>query len=182
MRARNRLGHAAHMQIRRAQTSEADALSLVAQKAKAYWGYPASWLEQWRELLTITPEFIAQNETWLAGEDRRSLGFYALRWHGTELRLEHLWVLPNEMKRGVGRKLFQHAAARATALGANCLTIESDPHAEPFYLRLGAIRSGRVASEMEGERREIPLLTFPLTNGGQKHFGEPTGERDGLAG
>jgi predicted N-acetyltransferase YhbS len=86
------------------------------------------------------------------------------------------------MKRGLGRKLFQHAAVRAAALGANCLTIEADPHAEPFYLHLGASRSGTVASEMEGERREIPLLTFPLTNGGEKQLGEPTAERDGPAG
>jgi GNAT superfamily N-acetyltransferase len=153
-------------------------LSAIAQKAKAHWGYPASRLAQWRKLLTITPEFIAHNETCIAAEDDRPVAFYALRRDGAEMRLEHLWVLPNEMSRGLGRKLFEHAAARASALGADCLTIEADPHAEPFYLHLGAIRSGMVVSEIEGERREIPLLTFPLTSGGQSKFDQPTGNRD----
>ncbi len=170
------------MQIRRAQANDAATLTAIAQEAKAHWGYPASWMAQWREVLTITPEFIAQNETCVAAEDDRLVAFYALRRDGAEMRLEHLWVLPNEMKRGLGRKLFQHAAARAAVLGADCLAIEADPHAEPFYLHLGAIRSGMVASELEGERREISLLTFPLTSRRQNQFGQPTGQRDWPAG
>jgi GNAT superfamily N-acetyltransferase len=155
------------MQIRRAQPAEAGTLSSIAQQAKAYWGYPAKWLREWRATLTVPPDFIAQHDTFVAEEGDRILAFYALVRQNTALRLEHLWVLPNEMNRGIGRQLFQHAAARATALGADCLTIEADPHAEGFYLHLGAIRSGAIASEIDGQPRKLPLLTFRLPTRGQ---------------
>lgn len=67
------------------------------------------------------------------------------------------------MGKGIGRALFTHAAMRAAALGAHCLTIEADPNAEPFYRHLGAVRIGSTTSEIEGQQRELPLLAFDLT-------------------
>jgi predicted N-acetyltransferase YhbS len=166
------------MPIRRARKDDAAELSKIAHEAKAQWGYPASWLKQWRESLTLTPEFIGRNETFVLEEVARPVAFYSLCRDGDKMRLEHLWVSPNKMNRGIGRKLFRHAAERATALGSHCLTIESDPHAEAFYLRLGAIRSGTVVSEIEGKRREIPLLTLRLTSKEHEQAANPSAQRD----
>jgi GNAT superfamily N-acetyltransferase len=152
----------ARVEIVRAQPTDAARLSEIAWAAKASWGYPAHWLEQWRDQLTITPEFVAANETFAASLPERLIGFHALVRAAETMRLEHLWVLPAEMGRGFGRALFQHAAARAAALGAHSLTIEADPNAEPFYLHLGAVRVGAVATEIEGQRRELPILEFRL--------------------
>ncbi len=66
------------MQIVRAEISDAAALSAIAWAAKAHWGYPPHWMEEWRDLLTITPGFIARNETFAALIDRQPVGFYAL--------------------------------------------------------------------------------------------------------
>jgi ribosomal protein S18 acetylase RimI-like enzyme len=151
------------MQIRRAEQGEAAALSQIAWRAKAHWGYPASWLEGWRELLTITPEFVSANETFVAVVEGEIVAFHALLEHEGRFWLEHLWVLPEQMRRGIGRKLFTHAVERALARGASSLTIEADPNAETFYRHLGAVRVGTVASEVEGRRRELPLLIFDLT-------------------
>ena len=60
------------------------------------------------------------------------------------------------MGRGFGRRLFKHAAAAGPPREARCLTIEADPNAEPFYRRMGAIRIGLLASEIDGRRRELP--------------------------
>ena len=46
----------------------------------------------------------------------------------------------------------------AAALGFQSLEIESDPKAEGFYLRMGARRVGAALTELEGERRELPIL------------------------
>ena len=150
------------MQIVRAQPADATALSAIAYAAKASWGYPAHWLQHWREQLTVTPEFIAANETYAAVNDERMVGFHALVGTPEMMRLEHLWVCPGAMGGGIGRSLFRHAAARGRALGASCLTIEADPNAEPFYLHLGAIRVGAIRSEIEGQARELPLLRLEL--------------------
>ena len=120
-------------------------------------------MEQWREQLTITPDFIAENETFAAIINRQTIAFHALLQRRTSLRLEHLWVLPDWIGQGIGRTLFRHAAERAAARGALSLTIEADPNAEPFYRRMGAVRSGVIATEIDGRRRELPLLTFDLT-------------------
>lgn len=150
------------MQIVRARPSDSAALSAIAWSAKAHWGYPQSWLEHWRAHLTITPAFIAANPTFIAlDEAAEPIGFSSLLKTEDALRLEHLWVSPTWMGHGIGRALFQHASEVA-ARTATCLTIESDPNAEGFYLRMGAVRAGSIASEIEGQRRELPLFTFDL--------------------
>ena len=148
------------MKIFRASSEHAPVLSAIAWKAKASWGYPADWLEEWRDQLTMTPEFIAANPTFAARIDERIVGFHALLQSKDKLRLEHLWILPEWMGQGIGRRLFAHAAEQAIMHGAPCLTIEADPHAEAFYLHLGALRIGLTTSEIKGRSRELPLLEF----------------------
>ena len=150
------------MQINRANPSDAETLSAIARAAKAHWGYPPHWMERWREQLTIMPEFIVANETFAATIDGQIVGFHALLETAENLRLEHLWVLPERIGQGIGRNLFTHAVERATLRGARCLAIEADPNAEPFYLHLGAVRIGATTSEIDGHRRELPLLAFDL--------------------
>jgi predicted N-acetyltransferase YhbS len=119
-------------------------------------------MEQWREQLTITPAFIERNETFVAVVDQQLVAFHAILQTPEALRLEHLWVLPERIGQGIGRTLFRHAAERAAVRGASSLTIESDPHAEPFYRRMGAVRIGATRSEIDGRRRELPLLVVDL--------------------
>jgi GNAT superfamily N-acetyltransferase len=152
------------VRIVRAQPADAPILSAIAWAAKAHWGYPASWLEQWRDQLTITAGFIAANAVFAAVGDGQITGFYGLLPIGEMMRLEHLWVLPGAIGRGIGKTLFQHAVARARALGFACLTIEADPNAEGFYLRMGAVRTGALTTEIEGQPRQLPLLTYNLSS------------------
>ena len=46
------------MNIRPAQGHEAEALSALALKAKANWGYPADTIESWKQELTISAQAI----------------------------------------------------------------------------------------------------------------------------
>jgi len=119
-------------------------------------------MEQWRADLTITPEFISQNPTFLAELNGQIIGFHALIEKDESWNLEHLWILPAQMGHGFGRRLFAHAAAYAAERGALSLTIEADPNAEPFYRRMGAIRDGTRESQIDGQVRLLPLLRFVL--------------------
>ena len=155
--------HLGRMQIVRANPGDASTLSEIAWAAKAFWGYRSEWMEQWRDQLTITPGFIATHETFVATIDHEIVAFHALLQPQHSMRLEHLWVRPARIGQGIGRTLFRHAAARATALGASTLTIEGDPHAAPFYRRMGAVPAGHSTTEYEHGSRKLPLFVFDLT-------------------
>ena len=152
------------MEVRRASPGEAEILSRVAFEAKGHWGYPGRWMELWRDGLTVTPGFIADNEVYVAVVDGGISGFYAVVGEGQRLELEHIWVRPDGIGTGLGRRLFGHAMRRAAELGAQTVAIESDPNAEGFYLRMGARRAGERAYDLEGQRRELPILVVDIPN------------------
>jgi GNAT superfamily N-acetyltransferase len=148
------------MNVIRAKPEDAETLTEIAHAAKRYWGYPESWILTWRHILTMRPEFLGANTAYLASEENRPVGFYVLTIEGDGIHLDHLWILPAAMGRGIGRALFEHAVAQATNLGFGSIKIEADPNAEGFYLRMGAIRTGTSVSQVDGERRELPLMEY----------------------
>ena len=150
------------MKIVRAKPQEADALTEIAHVAKRHWGYPERWIQSWRDILTMRPEFIATNVTYCAVEDSRAVGFYLLTNQSDGLHLDHLWISPHAMGRGIGRALFEHALEQTKGLGHRTLKIEADPNAEGFYARMGARRVGVTVTNIDDQRRELPLLLYDL--------------------
>lgn len=112
----------------------------------------------------MRPEFIAANVTYCAMEDARAVGFYLLTNESDGLHLDHLWIIPQAMGRGIGRALFEHAVGQARELGHRTLKIEADPNAEGFYTRMGARRVGATGTIIEDQRRELPVLQYDLEN------------------
>lgn len=153
-------------QIRRATPNEADRLTALAHAAKRHWGYPEKWIEHWREDLTISPEFVAHNEVFVAVIDGEIVGCCALALTGSLAELEHMWIEPRQMGHGVGRALFEHTTRRAAELGFSALELSADPNAEAFYERMGAERIGDVRSEIEGQPRVLPRMTVKLDHAG----------------
>jgi GNAT superfamily N-acetyltransferase len=153
------------MHIVRAKPEDAGALTDIAHAAKGHWGYPERWIESWRDILTMRPEFITTNIAFCAIDDGRTVGFYVLTTESDGLHLDHLWILPEAIRRGIGRALFKHAVKQAAAAGFNAIQIEADPNAEGFYQRMGAVRIGQGIGEVCGERRELPLLEYRVEAG-----------------
>jgi ribosomal protein S18 acetylase RimI-like enzyme len=152
------------MEIVRAKPEDADALTEIAHASKRHWNYPEHWIKGWRDILTIKPDFIAANIAYCAIEDRRAVGFYALTREQDGLHLDHLWVLPAAMHRGIGRALFEHAAEQARNLRVQTIKIEADPNAEGFYQRMGTERIGTRVNEIDRQTRELPLLEFRISS------------------
>jgi len=147
--------------MRPALPSEAPALTRVAHAAKRRWKYPEAWIALWRDGLTVTPVFIERHPVRCAVRGARVLGFYALAGLGPTRELEHFWVLPASMGRGVGARLFTDAVATLRADGARRLRIASDPFAVGFYLRMGARLAGEWPSTPRG--RTLPLLMLEVS-------------------
>lgn len=150
------------MQIVRAEPQDADALTEIAHAAKRHWGYPERWIQSWADTLTMRPEFIRENVTYCAMEAGHAIGFYLLTNESDGLHLDHLWIAPPVMGRGIGRALFEHALGQTRKLGHRTLKIEADPNAEGFYTRMGARRVGVTVTRIENQRRELPLLRYDL--------------------
>ena len=153
--------------IRRAWPADARTLTRVAHAAKRHWKYPEAWIRLWRDALSLTPPFVERHPVYCAVAGARVLGFYALSGAGATRELEHFWVLPAHIGRGVGTRMFVHAVATLRADGARECRIASDPYAERFYLRMGARRVGEWPSTPRG--RTLPLLVLEV--------GPPRGRR-----
>jgi len=148
-------------QIRPARPDESPALSALCQRSKAHWGYDAEFMRLSEASLTISPALIETGRV-IVAEDGALLGMASLAPLGDGVYdLLHMFVDPNAIGRGVGRALFAAICTRARDEGAATLSIMADPHAEAFYLRMGARRIGEAPSESVPGRM-LPMLEFDL--------------------
>ena len=133
------------IEVRRARPDEASALTDLAMRAKASWGYDAAFMAACREELTFTPEKMAAWSVWVAETEGELAGTIALSLHdGAEV--EDFFVEPAFQGRGVGTALMAELLAAARAAGARTLEVDADPNAEPIYARLGFVTFGRSPS------------------------------------
>lgn len=146
-------------EVRPARPDEAAALSELALRSKAHWGYDAQFLEACRPDLTLHPHEITARRTCVAEESGRVVGFYTLEGDPPEGELGNLWIDPPHMGRRVGRRLWEHAMESARALGFAAVLVEADPHAEGFYTAMGAERIGGVPSPVV-PGRVLPRLRY----------------------
>ena len=153
-----------HCVINRASFEHAQLLTELAIAAKRHWKYPEKWIELWIPTLTISASYIAQYETWMAIVNSRPAGFYSLKpdEYPDVLWLDNLWVLPEFMRQGIGRELFQHALERSRARNVSILKIEADPNAVSFYERMGAHKIGERKTQVDGEPRILPIMELNL--------------------
>src|SRR4029450_27601 len=123
------------MQIRRATADDADALSDLAHRAKAHWGYPAAWMREWDAQLTIIPGYLDLHDVFVAEKDGSIGGMCALEDRHDRWPLEHVWVEPSEHGHGVGRALVLHALDEARRRHEGNVELLADPYARGFYER-----------------------------------------------
>jgi GNAT superfamily N-acetyltransferase len=157
--------------IRRARPDEVQHLSALALRAKAHWGYDAAFMAACIPALTVSVEQVmAPGRHLLVAEDAGGtvVGFAALHLDAAGLgtaELTDLFVEPRAIGQGYGWRLWQQTMALARSLGVREVRIESDPFAERFYLRQGAVRIGETpSSAIPG--RVLPLLRCDLAGDG----------------
>ncbi len=152
---------------RQAVPSEAAALTALARRSKAYWGYSEEFMRACEEDLTYSPqEFESEDLTFVVGEaDGVVGGFYALRRISSfEYELEALFVEPRLIGKGLGRTLVEHGKRMVRSLGGVALIIQGDPHAEDFYRAAGGERIGsRESSSIPN--RFLPLFRICVRDG-----------------
>lgn len=154
------------VRLRAAEPHEADDITALARRSKAYWGYEQEFLDRVRDLLTVRPEQIRGEQVIVAERGERLLGYYQLGGTPPSGELADLFIEPDAIGTGLGRRLWDHATSAARKRGFRKLELESDPHAEPFYLHMGA---QRVGEREVAPGRLLPIMRIVLADGAQAH-------------
>lgn len=150
-------------QMRQAGASDATALTELAMRSKAYWGYDGSFLSDVRRELEFRPEkFQPDFHVYLLENGDGIIGFYSLIAKGDEVELHDLFVDPSHIGTGCGKQLWNHAINLVRKLGFHTLTLIADPNAEPFYSRQGALRVGETTSSIQSGRK-LPVMKYRLS-------------------
>lgn len=125
--------------------------------SKGYWGYSQEQLEQWRSNLRFEDEYIYRNTVKLILDESEVIGFFAIV-KGDIDELDHLWLLPKAIGKGFGNLVFEKILSECKILDITEFYIISDPDAEGFYLKKGALKVGEVYSEPQ--KRMLPILKY----------------------
>ena len=88
--------------FRPSQPDEAAVLSDIAIESKGHWGYSREQLEVWRKDLRILPSYIKANTIETIWQDELKVGFFAIKLNPKPI-LDHLWLLPKAIGRGIGK-------------------------------------------------------------------------------
>jgi ribosomal protein S18 acetylase RimI-like enzyme len=153
------------VELRPARVDEKDALAQLFQRARRGWEFvppvPDEVLPKIAEEL-----FERHEEIWLAEEERRLLGFLAIRRSrrdGWEV-IEKLYVDPDAQNRGVGSALLDQAKTLRPD-GLVLWVFQENTGARRFYERHGfrvvTLRFGAAADNMEGEPDALYAWTPP---------------------
>jgi GNAT superfamily N-acetyltransferase len=145
--------------IRRARPGEADALTDIAIRSKAHWGYGAEFMAAAAGELILHESDLERLVVLVAEREHAPVAFASLDLEADEPTLLDLWASPEVIGFGFGRALLASACAVARERGVDSLRVVSDPNAEGFYRSQGAERVGEQQAASTG--RVLPVLRIP---------------------
>lgn len=152
------------VRLRAARPDEAGALTELALRSKAYWGYDDDFIAACRDELTVQLGDIDAGRVIVAEVDGGLGGFSTLVGTPPVAEVEALFVEPEHIGAGfgIGTTLFAALCDAARGAGFTRLLIEADPNAAGFYEHLGAVKVGdRPSGSIPG--RTLPLLELDIS-------------------
>jgi GNAT superfamily N-acetyltransferase len=134
--------------IRPAKESEHKELTSISFASKGYWKYPKSYFDIWQNELTIDPKYIRYNTVFVYEANDMILGYYSIVEIEENLEisevsihkgfwLEHMFIKPQSIGQGIGRKLFEHLKQWCNFSKIEEINILADPHSKGFYEKIG---------------------------------------------
>ncbi|MBB5866980.1 putative N-acetyltransferase YhbS [Allocatelliglobosispora scoriae] len=136
--------------LRSPRPDEADELTELILRSKAHWGYDQDFIDLIRADMAVDLDSPRLRLATVAEVDGRPAAMMLLLDGPPSLLLDSLFVEPWAIGTGLGTMLFRLAVDHARMIGCTEIRLASDPHAEGFYLRLGAVRVGENISPTTG--------------------------------
>lgn len=144
------------MIIERAKERDSDILTNLMRKSKAIWGYGKEQMEQWKDELTITKEQIRKNAIYNLKIDHQIIGFYSYKQQGGNLKLDSLFVHPQFIGKGIGKRMMEDFLDRTKPIPKKRIVLEADPNAVFFYEKYGFNTIALQKTSIQG--RFMPIM------------------------
>lgn len=126
-----------NIRIEKSKVSDIPAINAVIKASKSYWPYDPKYVEEALKLLCIDTQWLDNHLGYTIFCDH-VCGFMGVEIHEVQWHLEHLWINPSHIRRGLGRLAVNRLLQEADKAGIHKITLLPDPPAEDFYLKLGA--------------------------------------------
>ena len=140
-----------------ARLADINEINRLIESAKRYWGYSDELMNIWLPHLLLKPEDFDSRTLWVMKLENEIVAVCSIIFPSDcSCELEDFWVSPLHMGQGIGRKMFHFVIKHLKSINEKKLVIVSDPNAESFYIKMGAVRASLVASEPKG--RMLPLM------------------------
>lgn len=148
------------MKIEKSEKEDHKILSEITYQGKAFWGYEKEQLEKWKNDLTITEEYIENNETFKLIVNDKTIGYYSiLKLENEVIKLDNLFLLPEYIGKGYGKTLMNDCIEKAKENNIKKIILDSDPNAELFYKSFGF----EVYDKLESSIKNRFLLQMELS-------------------
>jgi len=149
------------METIKANTHDYRVLTDITKKSKAYWGYSDEQMRKWSDLLTITEEYIQNNEVYKLIINQSIVAYYSyFEIEKNSVRLDNLFVSPENIGKGYGKLLMNDFILKIKKSEAQRILLDADPNAQKFYESFGFVKIGEIETSIKD--RFLPIMELKL--------------------
>ncbi|WP_300674689.1 GNAT family N-acetyltransferase [Soonwooa sp.] len=149
------------MKIEKATTNDHSTLTNITLDGKAFWGYSKEQIELWKKDLTISKDYIDENEVYKLIDDDEIIGYYSiLKISRTDSKLDNLFLYQKYIGKGFGKILMNDFIERVKKSDCKVIILDSEPNAEEFYKKFGFETYDRLESSIKD--RFLPKMKLNL--------------------
>lgn len=149
------------MIVEKANIADNEILTSITKKSKAYWGYSVEQIQKWEKNLTISQDYIRDHSVFKLVYNDLIIGYYSYVFKNEKvIELDNLFVLPEHIGKGFGKYLVLDFLNRIKETGIEKITLDSEPHAENFYSKMGFVKVGEFETSIKN--RFMPIMEMKL--------------------
>ncbi|MBL0736544.1 GNAT family N-acetyltransferase [Flavobacterium sp. GN10] len=149
------------MTVEKANIADNEILTSITKKSKAYWGYSVEQIQKWEKNLTISQDYIRDHSVFKLVYNDLIIGYYSYVFKNEKvIELDNLFVLPEHIGKGFGKYLVLDFLNRIKETGIKKITLDSEPHAENFYSKMGFVKVGEFETSIKN--RFMPIMEMKL--------------------
>lgn len=157
--------------IRPAKEIEHQRLTTISFASKGYWDYPKQYFDIWNNELTLSSDYITNNNVFVYEKNGIIVGYYSVIEITENIQisgivvakgfwLDHMFILPQKIGQGIGTEIFHHLRKWCQAEGVAELGILADPNSRGFYEKMGCDYQKEYPSTILN--RTTPWLTLRM--------------------
>ncbi|WP_332452689.1 GNAT family N-acetyltransferase [Chryseobacterium aquaticum] len=149
------------LKIIKANPDDDKILTEITKKSKAHWGYSDEQMEKWSQDLMISKDYIKKSEVYKLSLNDKIIAYYSyLNINENTVKLDNLFVVPEEMRKGYGKTLMNDLINKTKKEKTAKIILEADPNAEKFYEGFGFLKISQIETSIKN--RFLPVMELKL--------------------